>query len=79
MRADAEPSRARRLSAIDPEAWTALRFEFHPSLRRLELEWNTAAVWKAMSPDETPPAPERRGARCRGCCGARICRTIFVQ
>jgi hypothetical protein len=46
------------LAAVDPAAWGGLRFAFHPSLRRLELSWNTAAVWKAMSHDETPPVPE---------------------
>jgi hypothetical protein len=46
------------LSAIEPAAWGALTFEFHPSLRRLAFSWNTAAVWKAMSQDETPPRPE---------------------
>ena len=44
-------------SAIDPSAWSELRFEFHPSLRRLHLRWNTAAVWQAMSRDEAPPDP----------------------
>jgi hypothetical protein len=46
------------LSAIEPPAWGALTFEFHPSLRRLAFSWNTASVWKAMSQDETPPRPE---------------------
>jgi hypothetical protein len=45
------------LSAVDPEAWSGMKFEFHPSLRLLEFRWNTAAVWKAMSHDETPPRP----------------------
>jgi hypothetical protein len=46
------------LAAVDPAAWGGLKFAFHPSLRRLDLSWNTAAVWKAMSRDETPPGPE---------------------
>jgi hypothetical protein len=46
------------LSAIEPSAWGGLTFEFHPSLRRLAFSWNSAAVWKAMSQDETPPRPE---------------------
>jgi hypothetical protein len=46
------------LSAIDPSAWGSLTFKFHPSLRRLSLSWNTAAVWRAMSQDEAPPKPE---------------------
>jgi hypothetical protein len=56
--ADAEPQPRAALSAIDPSAWGGLQFEFHPSLRRLELQWNTAAVWQAMSHDEVPPDPE---------------------
>jgi len=46
------------LSAVEPSAWGSLTLEFHPSLRRLAFSWNTAAVWKAMSQDETPPRPE---------------------
>lgn len=46
------------LSAVEPAAWASLRLEFHPSLRRLAFSWNTAAVWKAMNQDETPPRPE---------------------
>lgn len=55
--ADAEPKPRAALSAIDPSAWGELRFAFHPSLRRLHLEWNTAAVWQAMSRGEAPPDP----------------------
>ncbi len=46
------------LAAIEPSAWGSLTLEFHPSLRRLAFSWNTAAVWKAMSQEETPPRPE---------------------
>src|SRR5229473_4324207 len=55
--ADAEPKPRAALSAVDASAWSALRFDFHPSLRRLHLHWNTAAVWQAMSREETPPDP----------------------
>jgi hypothetical protein len=59
---DAQALTRAALSAVEPQQWSALRFEFHPSLRRLEFCWNTAAVWKAMSQDETPPRPERANA-----------------
>ncbi len=52
-RARARPPSTRRRGA-------RLRFEFHPSLRRLRLQWNTAAVWQAMSHEETPPDPSAR-------------------
>jgi hypothetical protein len=55
--ADAEPKPRAALAAIDPAAWAGLHFEFHPSLRRLHLQWNTAAVWQAMSREEAPPDP----------------------
>ncbi len=60
--ADADPKPRAALSAIDPSAWGELRFAFHPSLRRLHLEWNTAAVWQAMSREEAPPGSGVRRA-----------------
>lgn len=56
---DAAPVQRTALGAVPPESWSALTFIFHPSLRRLEFQWNTAAVWKAMSADETPPQPQQ--------------------
>lgn len=59
---DAEPLQRAALSTIEPAEWGSLKFQFHPALRRLDFSWNTAAVWKAVSADETPPQPERAGA-----------------
>jgi hypothetical protein len=55
---DAAPIDRSELMRIAPESWATLRFDFHPSLRRLELKWNTVAAWRALSDDEDPPAPE---------------------
>jgi len=55
---DADALDRTALAAVDPAQWSTLTFAFHPSLRRLTFSWNTAAVWKAMSRDETPPRPE---------------------
>jgi len=55
--ADADPTPRAALSAVDAAAWSGLQFEFHPSLRRLHLQWNTVAAWQAMSREETPPDP----------------------
>jgi hypothetical protein len=56
---DAEPRSRAALAAINPSAWSELRFELHPSIRRLPLHWNAAAAWKALNAEETPPHPER--------------------
>jgi hypothetical protein len=47
------------LASVEPAEWGTLAFRFHPSVRRLAFEWNAAAAWKAVSAEETPPAPER--------------------
>jgi hypothetical protein len=59
---DAQALERAALAAVAPAQWGSLTFEFHPSLRRLEFSWNTAAVWKAMSADEAPPRPELSAA-----------------
>jgi Putative DNA-binding domain len=50
------------LAGVDPMAWSGLTLEFHPSLRRLQFEWNTVAVWQDMSRGEMPanPTPSER-------------------
>jgi hypothetical protein len=57
--ADATPVPRAALAAVEPAAWNDLRFEFHPSVRRLPLCWNTVAVWRAMTNGEAAPAPQR--------------------
>jgi hypothetical protein len=56
--ADAVPVGREALQTLDPDSWDQLGFVFHPSLRLLNLAWNTVAVWQAMSRDEDPPQPE---------------------
>jgi hypothetical protein len=58
---DAQSLERAALYAIDPTAWAELKIRFHPSVRRLSLAWNTAAVWRAISHDEAPPQPELAG------------------
>ncbi len=43
------------LAGVVPEAWQDLRFEAHPSARRLNFSTNAAAVWMALKNDEMPP------------------------
>jgi hypothetical protein len=39
------------LAGIAPEAWPELRFHMHPSVHRLDLEWNISAMWQALTAD----------------------------
>lgn len=56
--ADARPVTRAVFSDIEPAAWSELRFEFHPSVRRLHLQWNTTQVWQAMTHDQPAPRPQ---------------------
>lgn len=53
--ADSQPRAAADMAAVPPDAWPALRFAAHDSLRRLDLRWNVPPVWKAVDAGDTPP------------------------
>ncbi len=41
------------ISSIATEAWPELRFNLHPSVQRLDFEWNIIEMWQALT-NETP-------------------------
>jgi hypothetical protein len=47
------------VAQLPPDAWPGLRLTPHPSLRRLDLEWNAAVIARAIDEGEEPPEPER--------------------
>lgn len=42
------------LATVAPEAWAGLRFQLHPSVRFLDLEWNIPAAWQVLEAAEAP-------------------------
>lgn len=44
------------LADIAPERWARLRFQPHPSVVRLDLATNAAAIWSALKDATAPPA-----------------------
>jgi hypothetical protein len=53
--ADADPIGTETLAGVVPQEWAGLRFDWHPSLRRLRLAWNAPQIWKAVSDEAEPP------------------------
>jgi hypothetical protein len=43
------------MAGFAPEVWDSLKFEAHPSVCRLDLSTNVAAVWPALKNEEMPP------------------------
>ena len=39
------------MATIPPKAWPELKFNLHPSVYRLDFEWNTPELWKALTND----------------------------
>jgi len=46
-------------AALPPHEWPTMRLTLHPSLRRLDFDWNAPSIWQAVNKDESPPAPVR--------------------
>lgn len=46
------------LTEIAPEQWGDLVFTPHPSVHRLAVQTNAAAIWKALADELAPPAAE---------------------
>jgi hypothetical protein len=53
--ADQSPINAQDIGAIAPDDWPHMRLKPHPSLRRLDLHWNVAALWHAADQDQALP------------------------
>ncbi len=53
--ADAAVIGADDLARVAPDQWAELRFDWHPSVRRLALAWNAPQIWKAVTDHAEPP------------------------
>jgi hypothetical protein len=53
--ADAAAIGTDALARVAPDEWADLRFDWHPSVRRLGLLWNAPQIWKAVSDQAEPP------------------------
>ena len=42
------------MTTIAPDAWAGLRFQLHPSVRFLALEWDIPSAWQVLEAGEAP-------------------------
>jgi hypothetical protein len=56
---DVPPVTVEDMAAIPADQWPQLTFALHPSLRRLDLAWNVAAIRNATDEDRDPSAPQQ--------------------
>lgn len=53
--ADAEPVGIDALAAIEPERWSTLTFQFHPTVQVLAMRTNAPVLFKALSAEDPLP------------------------
>lgn len=56
---NAERTKPEDLAVIAFEHWAALRFSFHPTVRRLDLSWNVPQLWQAIEDGADPQVPDQ--------------------
>jgi hypothetical protein len=56
--ADAQPIEIAFFASLAPEQWSELRFEWHPAVHVVELSWNAAELWQAVTEEAERPDPE---------------------
>ncbi len=55
--AEGSPFTAAELASRSPETWGELAFVLQPSVRLQAFSTNAPLIWRALSHEETPPAP----------------------
>ena len=55
--ADAPTLDPSAIAGVTPEEWADLRFDWHPSIRRLPLSWNVPQIWNAITNETEQPEP----------------------
>jgi hypothetical protein len=53
------------MAGFAPEPWADLKFEPHPSARRLDVATNASPIWLALKDSEDPPDPLSLEEPCR--------------
>lgn len=54
--ADVPPLEMQALGQVPQEDWGRVKFQFHPSVQRLDLQSNMPKFWQALEAQEEPPA-----------------------
>jgi len=57
--ADKKPMEMSELVAIPLEQWDSVVFSLHPSIQRLNLNWNVPQLWKVIDEEDEPIAMEQ--------------------
>ncbi|MGA2655172.1 MAG: DNA-binding domain-containing protein [Gammaproteobacteria bacterium] len=55
---DQVPFTLEQLAKIPPQAWTDMTIKLHPSVKQLQLHWNSIAIWQDLIENKNPRSPQ---------------------
>jgi len=61
--ADAAHATPAQMHALPAQCWAGVRLVVHPSVRRVDLDWNVVRIWKALDQRGRPPRARRARRR----------------
>ena len=61
--ADAAHATPAQMHALPAPCWAGARLVVHPSVRRVDLDWNVVRIWKALDQGGRPPRARRARRR----------------
>lgn len=75
--ADTQSMKLEELQAIEAPFWPDLKFTFHPSLQRLDLNYNTPQLWQAIDSGQPPIEIEKNDYPLPWCIWRKDLRTLY--
>ncbi len=58
---DRTVTKLEQMAAVPPDVWPLLTFGFHPSIRRLNIQWNVPEFWQAVDEERDDIEPPQQG------------------
>lgn len=55
--ADATPITLEDINQLPPDKWEVMQFETHPSIQRINLQYNVVNIWQALLENQKLPKP----------------------
>ena len=75
--ADTVPMKIEQLQAINAQFWPKLKFTFHPTLQRINLNYNTPQLWQAIDSEHPPMEIEKNDYPLPWCIWRKGLRTLY--
>ena len=63
---------------VPSEDWPSMRLSLHPSVQLFTHQWNSIAIWEAITSNSIPPTPIQLNALCHGIVWRKGIQSFYV-